>query len=281
MHLYFGQNLLVSALLSMFALKVLASVISLSFGFRGGLFFASLFLGSLLGSAYAHLINQFYPDAALNINNAALVGMAALAVAVVGGPMTMSLIVLEVTHDFALTAAVFSATLFCNAIVRDRFGFNFATWRMHLRGETLHNARDIGWVRALEAQKLMRTNPMTISDASSIGDMRNLVPLSSTSRVFLVDQKGQYHGLVFTAEAYIDQIAAHTPLLTLARQADVYVRPDMDIASVKRAFDNFGVDELAVVDKNRKLLGFISEKYVNRRYAEELERSQRDFFGET
>ena len=38
-------------------LKTTASVVSLGFGFRGGLFFASLFLGSLLGQIYAGLID--------------------------------------------------------------------------------------------------------------------------------------------------------------------------------------------------------------------------------
>ena len=40
-------------LATIFLLKVLASAVSLGFGFRGGLFFASLFLGSLLGQIYA------------------------------------------------------------------------------------------------------------------------------------------------------------------------------------------------------------------------------------
>jgi CIC family chloride channel protein len=35
-----------------------------------------------------------------------------------------------------------------------------------------------------------------------------------------------------------------------------------------------------VVDEDHKLLGLLTEKYVNRRYVEELERSQREFFGE-
>lgn len=59
--------------------------------------------------------------------DAALVGMAALAVAVVGGPMTMSLLVLEATHDFAITAVVLTAALCSSALVRERFGYSFST----------------------------------------------------------------------------------------------------------------------------------------------------------
>ncbi len=52
------------------------------------------------------------------------------------------------------------------------------------------------------------------------------------------------------------------------------------MSAILRVFEDFGVDDLAVVDENHRLLGMLSEKYVNRRYAEEMERSQREFFGE-
>jgi CIC family chloride channel protein len=290
MQLYLNQMALVKTLLTVFALKVVASVLSLAFGFRGGLFFASLFLGSLLGAAFAQIINTavhildittpIHIGVTLDTTNAALVGMAALAVAVVGGPMTMSLMVLEVTHDFALTAAVVTAALVCSALVRDKFGYSFSTWRLHLRGETVRNARDIGWMRSMTAAILMRKNHTTLNEHESVAAFRDKVPLGSTSRVLLTDDHGDYRGIVPTASVYLDTLDPDTPLSQLAKQTEVYVRPDMDVAAILRVFEHFSVDDLAVVDDHHRLLGFLSEKYVNRRYAEELEQSQREFFGE-
>ncbi len=280
MQLFLGHRTYVTTLVLVFLLKVSASVLSLAFGFRGGLFFASLFLGSLLGSAYAQVVNDFYPAAHLDVTNASLVGMAALAVAVVGGPMTMSLMVLEVTHDFALTAAVVTAALCCSLIVRERFGYSFSTWRLHLRGEAVRNPRDIGWMRSMTAVTLLRKNPIALPEHASIAELREQVPLGTTSRVFLTDDKGDYRGIVPTAQAYIETLDVDTPLSQLAKQTEVYVRPDMDISAILRVFEHFGVDDLAVVNEEHKLLGMLSDKYVNRRYAEELERSQREFFGE-
>lgn len=45
-------------------------------------------------------------------------------------------------------------------------------------------------------------------------------------------------------------------------------------------FDASGADELAVLDGDRRVLGIPSESYVRRRYAQELEKSQRELFGE-
>lgn len=280
MQLFLGHRTYVTTLVLVFLLKVSASVISLAFSFRGGLFFASLFLGSLLGSAYAQVVNDFYPAAHLDVTNASLVGMAAMAVAIVGGPMTMSLMVLEVTHDFALTAAVVTAALCCSLIVRERFGYSFSTWRLHLRGEAVRNPRDIGWMRSMTAITLMRKNPVAMPEHASIAELREQVALGSTSRVFLTDDKGDYRGIVPTAQAYVETLDVDTPLSQLAKQTEVYVRPDMDISAILRVFEHFGADDLAVVNDEHKLMGMLSEKYVNRRYAEELERSQREFFGE-
>ena len=280
MQFYFEAHPFVTTLALVFLLKISASVLSLAFGFRGGMFFASLFLGSMLGGSYAQIVNDIYPAAHLEVLNASLVGMAALAVAIVGGPMTMSLMVLEVTHDFALTAAVVTAALCCSTIIRDKFGYSFSTWRLHLRGEAVRNPRDIGWMRSMTAVLLMRKNPTQMSEHASIADLREQVPLGSTSRVFLVDDHGDYRGIVPTAQAYIETLDVDTPLSQLAKQTEVYVRPDMDISAILRVFEDFGVDDLAVVDEAHRLLGMLTEKYVNRRYAEELERSQREFFGE-
>jgi len=280
MQLYYDQHPFVTTLALVFLLKISASVMSLAFGFRGGMFFASLFLGSMLGASYAQIVNDIYPAAHLEVLNASLVGMAALAVAIVGGPMTMSLMVLEVTHDFALTAAVVTAALCCSTIIRDKFGYSFSTWRLHLRGEAVRNPRDIGWMRSMTAASLMRKNSVQMSEHASIAELRDQVPLGTTSRVLLVDDAGDYRGIVPTAQAYIETLDVDTPLSQLAKQTEVYVRPDMDISAILRVFEDFGVDDLAVVDEAHRLMGMLTEKYVNRRYAEELERSQREFFGE-
>jgi CIC family chloride channel protein len=150
----YGVPLMILA--AILVLKSAASIVSLAFCFRGGLFFASLFLGSLLGQLYAGGLGWLAGHPLVDPTNAALVGMAALAVAVVGGPMTMAMLVLEATHDFSLAGATIAAGLVSSTIVRETFGYSFSTWRLHLRGETIKSARDVGWVRTLTAGRMMR-----------------------------------------------------------------------------------------------------------------------------
>jgi hypothetical protein len=59
--------------------------------------------------------------------------MAALSVSIVGGPMTLAMLMLETTHDFALMGLVLTAALVSSTITREVFGYSFSTWRLHAR----------------------------------------------------------------------------------------------------------------------------------------------------
>lgn len=267
-------------LTAIFVMKGAASVVSLGFGFRGGLFFASLFLGSLLGQLYAGGLAAIAGETVVDPQNAALVGMGALAVAIVGGPMTMAMLVLEATHDFSLAGATIAAALVSSTIVREAFGYSFSTWRLHLRGETIKSARDVGWIRILTAGRMMRRVERATPAAMTVAEFRRLFPLGSTSRVVLVDGEAHYAGIVQTASAFAESAALTDPVGSLAIHTRRTLSPDADIKTVMKAFDEAGADELAITAPDGVVLGILSESYVRRRYADELDRAQRELFGE-
>jgi CIC family chloride channel protein len=281
LHLDLAMNTSIAFLLTIFALKTLASATALGFGFRGGLFFASLFLGSLLGQAYARLIGYIPIATELSAQNAALVGMGALAVSIVGGPLTMSFLVLEATRDFGVAAATLAAALIASTVVRERFGYSFSTWRLHLRGETIRSARDVGWIRSLTAGRMMRSDTRSFPANSTVAEFRHRFPLGSTSRVILVDDAGRYAGIVLTPDAFADDVAPNAAVVELASCRETTLKPEQDIRAVMRAFDAASADDLAVVDDDGHVLGTVGEAYVTRRYATELERQQLMLYGET
>ncbi len=260
--------------------KALASIVSLGFGFRGGLFFASLFLGTLVGHLYAGALGWVAGESILNPGNAAMVGMAALAVAVIGAPFTMTMLVLEATGNFSLSGAVLAASLVSSTIVRQFFGYSFSTWRLHLRGETIRSARDVGWVKALTAGRMMRRQPNMIAGDTGAAAFRRRFPLGSTKRVIVLDEAGRYAGIVDPVAAHDGAVHDDTPVLALAQGQSEMLRPEMDIRAVMACFDAAQREELAVVDATGGVLGLLTEAHVRRRYGEELEKSQRELFGE-
>ena len=279
-HVNLTADLGLKMLLILLAMKALASVVSLSFGFPGGLFFASLFLGVLVGQIFAAL-TVFVPWLpSLDPTVAALVGLGAFGVAVVGGPFTMSFLVLEATGDFTVAAAALVASLIASAIVRETFGYSFSTWRLHLRGETIRSAHDVSWMRPLTAGRMMRKDAKTIPAEATLAEFRRRYPLGSTKRVVILDAAGRYAGIVRTALAYAHPEDSEIAVSSLALYADTALTAEQSIKEVMRAFDHTQADELAVIDANREVIGILSEAYATRRYAEELDKARRELTGE-
>ena len=171
-----------AVLATIFVLKAIASVISLGSGFRGGLFFATLFLGALGGHLFAGGFDAIWPGFNLDPNVYAIIGMSALSASVIGGPLTMSFIALELTGNLWLTTAVLVAVIISTQITRELFGYSFATWRLHLRGETIRSAADVGWIRELTVRTMMRQDVSTVNASTPIEEFRKKFPLGSRTR---------------------------------------------------------------------------------------------------
>ena len=87
--------------LAMLIMKATASAFSIGSGFRGGLFFASLFLGAHYSARSSPAFFRSCPSSpSCHPGFYAVVGMSALAVGIVGGPMTMTFLALESTENF-------------------------------------------------------------------------------------------------------------------------------------------------------------------------------------
>ena len=265
-------------------LKMAASAVSLGSGFRGGLFFASLLIGALLGQIYADGMALLIPTAGIDREASALVGMGAFAVAIVGGPLTMSFLVLETTGDYALTGAVLGASIISSLAVRETFGYSFSTWRLHLRGESIRSAHDVGWMRSLTVGRLMREDTPSILASAPLEEFKRKFPLGSTQRVILLDGEGRYDGIAVVTDAHARTDAADQakPISTFARLKEATLTPAMNVQQAMALFDRTESEALAVVDgpQDRKVLGLLTESYALRRYAEELEKSRRGLIGE-
>jgi CIC family chloride channel protein len=283
LHREFAMNYGVGVVASVFLLKLAASAISLGSGFRGGLFFASLFLGALLGKVFAGVMAYLSPATGIDPSVAAVVGMTSLAVGVVGGPLTMTFLALESTGDLTLTGVVLAASIMSAVLVRETFGYSFSTWRFHLRGETIRSAHDVSWMRSLTVGSMMRKDVQTIDAATTLAEFRAQVSLGSAQRVIAIDAEGRYAGVLIVAELYSDQADEDTAVARLAKFRDAVLVPTMNVQSAAETFQRAGAEELAVVRDftDRTVVGFLTEGYLMRRYAEELDKARRDLSGES
>ncbi len=271
-----------SAILLLFVLKSAASIVSLGTGFRGGLFFASLLIGALGGQLFAGFATWLWPASNLDPHVYSVIGMGALSVAVIGGPLTMTFIALETTGDFWLTTAVLVAIIIAAQVTREAFGYSFATWRFHLRGESIRSAADIGWIRELTVRRMMRQDVRTVPFHTTLARFRLVFPLGSTAQVVALDEKKQYAGILSVAEAHNPELDETIPVKEIMHFADTVLLPTMTVKEAVILFDKAEAEALAVVEApdNREVIGLLTESYTLRRYTGELEQRRQDLLGE-
>jgi len=279
-----SRDMFASHIALLIVLKLGACLISLASGFRGGLFFASLFIGSLIGKLFATMLHLYVPALAFHVdpNVSALTAMACLGVAIVGGPLTMSFLVLEMTHSLEITAGVLASCLVTSITVRQFFGHSFSTWRLHLRGETIQGAHDVGWLRSLTVSRLMRTDVKTAPRRTTVEVCRHLHPLGSTRAVFLLDDDGHYAGTVLLADLFssdFDVSSDTREVFELAKCLDVTLTPSMNVKVAIACFDKAESEILAVRDEiTNEVLGFLTESFARKRYVDEINRATEEVF---
>jgi CIC family chloride channel protein len=267
-------------ILTIIFLKILASAVSLGSGFRGGLFFASLLLGTLFGQLYSVIANIVAPSIALQPGTAAIAAMAALGTGVLGAPLSMICLALEVTGDFSVTVGAIVASSVAALIVRETFGYSFATWRFHLRGEVIRGPQDIGWIKQWTATMLMRSDFEIASATMPIFEAQKLFPPGTTKQIVVREQNGRYAGIVSAADLHSTTDLSDRTIQEMATQRDAVLYPEMTIRNIMSEFERTETDILVVLDDpiNRIAVGTITEAHVLRTYSEELERRNQEMY---
>lgn len=272
------------AILLLLAGKVAASSVSLGAGFRGGLFSSSLFLGCLLGALVVEALALYDPAFLGGRIAFLLVGMGAVGAAIIGAPFTMVLLVLESTGDFPVTLGVIIGVVVASTIVRLTFGYSFSTWRFHLRGLPLRGGQDIGWISDMTAARLMRKDPRIVPLHLPLADLRQQVPLGSAKLLFAIDRRGHYAGMIDMAAAHdpdLGELAETLVAADLASGERSFVLPEDNIRTILHSFTEARTETLPVLRSatDRQVVGYLSEAFCLKRYAQELERRRHDELG--
>lgn len=116
------------------ALKVLAVAITIGGRMGGGVFSPSLMIGALTGLAFGMIATAVFPNVSGEGSLYALAGMGAVAAAVLGAPISTTLIVFELTGDWQTGLAVMVAVSLSSALSSRLVHRSFFLTQLERRG---------------------------------------------------------------------------------------------------------------------------------------------------
>src|SRR5260221_6126532 len=243
--LLFDRNPGLLVLAIVLVTKLIASAISLGAGFRGGMFSTSLLLGALFGAVFAQILAALAPGLAGHQAALMMVGMASVAAAIIGSPLTMVFLVLEGTGNFPVTIGVMVGVVIASTIVRLTFGYSFSTWRFHQRGIAISSPHDIGWLADLTVGRMKRTDTKVVLDTTPLRELREKYPPGSAKHVFVVSESGNYMGALDMAALHDqqqDELLDSRFAREFAAHGDVFLLPYENVRTALSRFEEKEVE---------------------------------------
>ncbi len=169
-------------LLALIPMKILATSICVSFGFGGGIFGPSLFLGAMLGGATGTIFNELLPGVVSHTQIYIVVGMAALISRVIGAPITTILLVFEMTNSYSVTTAVMIGAVVANITSYRFFAPSFFHQQLYLRGVDPDEGREVELLKSIKIRDVMSTRFQTIPMTATISEVEAILFSSQVSR---------------------------------------------------------------------------------------------------
>jgi len=134
-NLILGQQLGIAVLVVLLFAKAIATTASVSSGSPGGVFTPSLLLGAALGAIVGHLVSRFGPPSATGAVAAyALVGMAAVIAATTHAPLMATVLVFELSGDYAIVLPLLTACAIATVLSRSVHRESIYTEELRRRG---------------------------------------------------------------------------------------------------------------------------------------------------
>ena len=149
--------------------KVIAVAITIAGGMGGGIFSPSLMLGALVGLGFGLMSGVFLPTMQGDETLYALAGMGAVAAAVLGAPISTSLIIIEITGDWQAGLAVLIAVSISSLVAGVFVQRSFFLTQLARRGVYLAEGPQRYLLAGLQVAGLMRLiDTVSVSRAQAL-----------------------------------------------------------------------------------------------------------------
>ena len=180
------------------AVKLGAVALALGSGFPGGVFGPAIYLGAMLGGVAWHAA-AFWLPAELAGSLAgqgvwATVGMASVASALLGAPISTILITFELTHDYAITLGVMTAAAFASTAMSLGEHGSFFRWQLARREVDIRAGRDLSLLTGERCKAVISARHASADPDTTVGELTARMGTERLRVAAFVDGDGAFLG---------------------------------------------------------------------------------------
>ncbi|MDR1782811.1 MAG: chloride channel protein [Dysgonamonadaceae bacterium] len=254
--------------------KVFATCATNGGGGCGGVFAPSLFLGSIVGFAFAHSTGLLLDTVYLPQENFALMGMAGMMAAIMHSPLTAVFLIAELTggYDLFLPLMIVTISAFATILCFERY--SLYSIRLAQKGELLTHHKDKAVLTLLNLNSVIENDIKVVHPKMYLRDVINAISHSTRNVFAVTDDEGVLRGIVLLDD--IRNIMFRRDLYDRFKVKKFMVSPpakiniNMPMEKIMQLFDDTKAWNLPVIDNDGKYLGFVSKAKIFNAYREVL-----------
>ncbi len=267
-------NLLPGLLITLALVKIMALSITIGSGGSGGVFAPTLFIGSMVGGAYGHLIHGLFPDHTASHGAYALVGMAAVFSGATRGTLTAIIMLFEMTLDYQIILPLMFACVIADLISWKLLPQTIYTMKLTRRGTYVPADMQVNILDIKTAADVMARDVVTVAPGISVEQYESSVRLTGHHGFPVLNSRGKLVGIITDYDITCCKGRGETGVRVkeLMRKDVVTAFPQDSLQSVFKSMLSHNISHVPVVDvkDQRKVLGFISKRDILTVLDEEL-----------
>ncbi|RLI82520.1 hypothetical protein DRP07_05080 [Archaeoglobales archaeon] len=263
----FRGELVFEVVLALVFLKILATSITLGSGGSGGIFAPSLFIGSMLGAAYGMVLQMLFPTVVSNHIAYAIVGMAAVFAGASRATLTSTIIVFEMTGDYAIILPLMFACVISCTFFKIFSEDTIYTLKLRRRGIIIEQEMDVNLMRTIRVRDIMKREIDTVTEDTPVSELSKRI--SKTGHMgFPVVRDGKLVGMVTHSDFENIEDTRGLYVLDIMTTDVIKAYPDETLEDVIMKSGGRDISHFPVVDPSddSKLIGFFTKGDIIRAY---------------
>ncbi|RJX32733.1 MAG: CBS domain-containing protein [Desulfarculus sp.] len=266
-------------MLSIMAVKILATSLTIAGGMSGGIFAPSLVIGSMLGGCFGHWAHTLFPLITGRPGAYAIVGMAAVVAGATHAPLTAFLILFEMTGGYQIILPLMIGCVVATLVAQQINPESIYTMKLIRRGVDIRAGKDMNLLRSLSVRQAMRSEVDSVPQDMTLGQFHQKMTHSKYASFPVVDAQGSLVGIISHAD-YADHSFDQElwDLVVVAELATPEVRtvtPQDTLETALRRISEHDYATLPVVagPQDPRLVGVISHRDIISVYSRQLRKA--------
>ena len=280
-----NQELMPMFLVLLLSLRLLGAGIALGSGFAGGVFTPALVFGALLGALFWLMITPLIPTLISDHSVYSIVGMGALASAMLGAPISTVLIVFELTANYEITIAVMLAAAMASIVMQLSPHTSFFRWQLSRRGVNITTGRDQSLLRTRTIEDLVKQECSLIKVKDQIIDVQRQLSKQKHRVAILLDTENNLIGsaslrllVAASIDNGFDALAAD-----VMYNHEISVEQHTNLVVAVQQMADHGMDYMPVVksreDESAQFMGIVLRSDLLKSYYDVVRDARAEEFG--